>query len=362
MPDACAFCGSVEPLTREHIFGKWVSKIGLDLSPVPHRAGPLNGLPRDIGLQPPYRQTVKDSCSSCNNGWMSQLEVTAQRVLTPLILGKPVVIAPQDQALITMWAQKTALTAMLVSSDEQRADGYGLSHSEYTALYERRHRMVPMEASRYWMGRYEGTAGFWSVRVVPFTIRISGVPEPDVPQGYATTIVLGELVLHGLRFTTPALEVDVTMDLGMPQLWPARLPVRWPAGQPCSAASFLRLADAKMLRSTVEHVVLRPWTQAAELPRSTISQGLVEVPALCRRHTICYPVSLLEEALRGTFYAFGTACACPFGYLIQTESDGAHFKAAGPSNAISEMYEQLSGKERIIRDFAGEFFCKKISG
>src|SRR5689334_17206096 len=106
MPDLCAFCGSTEPLTREHVFGQWVSKIGLDLSSVRHGAGPLNGLPRDMGEQPPYWRTVKDFCASCNNGWMSRLEDAARRALSSLILGKPGTISTEDQPVIVMWAQK----------------------------------------------------------------------------------------------------------------------------------------------------------------------------------------------------------------------------------------------------------------
>lgn len=360
MSDPCAFCGSIEPLTREHVFGQWVSKIGLDLSPVRHKAGPLNGLPRDMGEQPPYRQTVKKFCASCNNGWMSQLEGAAQRVLTPLVLGELGAIASEDQAVIAMWAQKTALTAMLLSSEEQREGGYGLSQAEYRALYERRDRMEPLDASRFWVGRYEGMAGFWAVRVTPLAVRIPGAPEPDLPQGYAMTIVLGELILHGLRFTTPALEVDVTMDLGMPQLWPSHVSVSWPAGQPCTEASFLRFADVKMLRSTFEHVELRPWTPAAELPPSAIVDGKVRLPALCGKHALYYPIALLEEAFRGRFYAFATGCECPIAYLIQTESDGAHCKAAGALDGISEMYERLPGDEVFIRDETGGFVCKRL--
>jgi hypothetical protein len=120
MPNSCAFCGSTQPLTREHLFGKWVSKIGLDLSPASHHSSALNGLPRDLGVQPRYRLQVKNFCAACNNGWMSKMEKAAQRVLTPLILGNPGKIALEDQGIIAMWAQKTALTAMLVSSDEQR--------------------------------------------------------------------------------------------------------------------------------------------------------------------------------------------------------------------------------------------------
>jgi hypothetical protein len=361
MPSSCAFCGSKEPLTREHVFGQWVSKIGLNLSPVRHRAGPLNSLSRDMGEQPPYRQTVKNFCAACNNGWMSRLEAAAQRVLTPLILGGSGTIAVEDQAVIAAWVQKTALTAMLVSSKEQRDGGYGLSQAEYTALYERRDRMQPLDSSRFWVGRYEGTAGFWAVRVTPLVVRLTGMREPDFPHAYAMTIVLGELVLHGLRFTTPDLEVDLTMGLAMPQLWPSREPVPWPAGEPCTEASFLRFADGKMLRSEVEHLELGPWAPATELPQSVIVGDRVELPALCRKHVLYYPIALLAEVLQGRFYAFVTACECPEAYLIQTQSDGAHCKAAGGAEEISEVYENLPGDEFLIPDQANGFVCKRVT-
>lgn len=131
MPETCAFCGSAGPLTREHVFGQWVSKTGLDLTPIQHFAGPLNALPRDMGEQPPYRQKVKNFCAACNNGWMSNLEAVAQRVLAPFIRGESGAIAVEDQAAIATWVQKTALTAMLLSSKEQRDSGYGLDPAEY---------------------------------------------------------------------------------------------------------------------------------------------------------------------------------------------------------------------------------------
>ncbi|WP_433651605.1 hypothetical protein ACQP2C_03125 [Micromonospora zamorensis] len=360
MTDSCAFCGSTGPLTREHVFGQWVSKVGLDLSPVRHMAGPLNGLPRDMGEQPPYRQTVKDFCSSCNNGWMSRLEDTARRVLSPIILGKPGAISAQDQPVIAMWAQKTALTAMLLSSKEQRSRGHGLSQSVYTTFYECQSRMEPLGASRFWVGQYEGTVGFSAVHVTPLAVRIPGIAEPDRPQCYAMTIVLGKLALQGLFFTTPALEIDVTMGLGMPQIWPPKGPVGWPIGQPCTEEMFRRFANGEMLRSAVESVELRPWSPATELPQSVIVDGKVHVPALCGKHSYRYPAVILAEALRGRFHAFATGCACPQAYLIQTEADGAHCKAVGAAEGISDMYEDLPGTEVVIHDEAGVFFCKRL--
>lgn len=363
MPEACVFCGSLSPLTREHVIGAWVSKIGLDPEPVPHAAGPLNRLPREMGTRPPYQQTVKNFCASCNNGWMSQLETVAQRVLKPLILGEPGTIAAEDQAAVAMWAQKTVLTAMLVSSEEQRAGGYGLPLSEYQALYAGREQVRPLGATQFWVGRYDGDPGYWAIRATPVAVRISGVPETDLPQGYLMTIVLGQLILHGLRFTTPALQVDAIMGLSMPMFWPPSTgPARWPAGEPCTPETFLRLADGKMLRSCEEHMDLRPWRPATDLPQSQLVGGAVELPTLCGEHSVFYPYALVEEAARGRFYAFIPACECPMGYLIETESDGAHCKSAGETAMISELYESLVGEEVIVGDDEYAIHCKLLPG
>ncbi|MFJ4029981.1 hypothetical protein ACIPWF_21795 [Paenarthrobacter sp. NPDC089989] len=360
MQISCIFCGVTGPLTREHVFGQWVSKTGLDLRPVQHRAGPNNGLRRDLGKQPPYRLKVKNVCATCNNGWMSKLEDAAQRVLTPFILGKSGTIERDEQHLVAMWAQKTALTAMLLSSEEQRERGYGLSKAEYRALYESQQRKQPLGGSRLWIGRYQGEAGFWAIRVMPFTLRAARRPEPDLPVGYTLTIVLGELVVHGARFVSSDSEIDVTMDLGMPQLWPSRTPVRWPEGAPCNDDEFPGFSTGKMLRSANEHFELKAWTRAAELPQSSVVGDKVGVPALCRKHVLYYPIALLREVSRGRFYAFTTACECPVAYLLQTEADGTHCKAAGSAEGISKMYEDLVGDEVIIPGDKGDFYCKRL--
>lgn len=119
-----------------------------------HGAGPLSLIGRELGIRPPFRQTVKDVCGDCNNGWMSQLEVVAQRVLASVILGEPGQIATTDAAAIAMWTQKTALTAMLVAPQQERDAGYGLPASEYRELWTLRDAMRPLAASQFWLGRY----------------------------------------------------------------------------------------------------------------------------------------------------------------------------------------------------------------
>ena len=218
----------------------------------------------------------------------------------------------------------------------------------------------PLPASQFWMGQYDGVRG-WSVRVTPLVVAIEGLPEPDQPQGYAMTIVLGELVLHGVRFTTPSLQLEVTTRQELPQLWPLMGPAAWPAGAVVDDATFLSFTAGKELRSSEQHIGLRPWKPATYLEGSRAVGGMVELPTICGQHVVHYPIRLVDEAMRGRFYAFMTACECPAAYLIHTEADGAHCKAADTAEAIAALYESLPGEECLIEDEHGVFTCKRLA-
>lgn len=117
---------------------------------------------------------------------------------------------------------------MLVSSDAQRRDGYGLPTSEYRDLWKTRSAAQPLAASQFWIGRYTGHRRIAAAWATPVTVSTAGLPEPNLPQGYAITIVLGQLVLHGLRYTTPSLQVEVTTGQELPVLWPECGHLKWP--------------------------------------------------------------------------------------------------------------------------------------
>ena len=358
----CVFCAARSVLTREHVFGDWLTRIGLDLDPVAHAAGPLNRTARDLGVVRPFHNRVREVCGQCNGGWMSRLEAAARRVLTPFIRGQPGYMEPADQGAIAAWVQKTALVAMLLSSDEDRARGYGLPSSEYRKLYERRDAEGPLPATEVWIGRYEGKGRIGSIWVVPQIVAIEGEREPDTPQGYAMTIVLGELLLHGIRFTAPELHVDLSTERGLPRLWPRDARISWPQGMPVDDASFLGLSVGKEFRVAEPHVVIRRWDRATDLPDSHSVGSMVELPTICGEHVVYYPEALVEEALRGRSYTFMTSCDCEKAYLIQTEADGAHCKAVGTPAAVGELYDALPGDEFILEDENGRFVCKATDG
>jgi hypothetical protein len=129
------------------------------------------------------------------------------------------------------------------------------------------------------------------VWVTPLVVAIEGLPEPDRPQGYAMTIVLGQLVMHGVRFTTPSLQVEGTTRQELPQLWPADSSIEWPAGTTVDDTTFLGFAGGKDLRSMEHHIQLRPWKPATDLADSRAVRGMVELPTICGEHVAYYPAS-----------------------------------------------------------------------
>jgi hypothetical protein len=178
----CIFCRAVGTMTREDVLRQWLQRIVLEQSPVPLGAGWLNRIGPGIGTRPPYRQRIRDVCKDCNSGWMSRLQNTASRVLTPFILGTAGVIEGQDLGAVAAWAQKTCLTTMYVSTAEDRAAGYGLPESEYRALHEIRDAQKPLPQSQFWMGRFGGVMA-WSVRATPVVFAADGLPEPESRTG-----------------------------------------------------------------------------------------------------------------------------------------------------------------------------------
>lgn len=352
----CVFCGSASNLTREHVLPNWLKDIGLDLTPSLHEAGPLNKIPRQWSARP-FTATVKLVCAACNNGWLSALEADAKPVLTPLIHGESRRLPDNGRALIAAWTCKTALVSLLASAEK---DMPGVPPSEYTALYEQRDRMEPLPYSHYWIGSYTGrrSASIW---VTPYVIEVVGAnAPPDIPTGYAMTLVLGRLLVQGVRFTEPVLQVELTTEWGFLDIWPPADTFPGLTVGVADDAALDRMHEAQTLRSQTKGVQLSPYKPATELPASTAEGRLIRLPLACGKHKAFYPAELAQETLRtGKHYVFLSGCECPYGYIIRTEQDGAHMKRWGEPEAVEAAYEAWPGKEFVIEDEAGTLFFKE---
>jgi hypothetical protein len=285
--------------------------------------------------------------------------MAAARVLPPFILGASGVIEGADLGSIAAWVQKTCLTAMYVSTAEDRTGGYGLPTSEYHELYNIRDKRRPLPHSQFWIGKFIG-AMEWSVWVTPLVRAIDGLPEPEFPDGYLMTIVLGQLLLQGVRMTALGLELKADAKQGMPRIWPNVASASWPEGEAVHDDNYDTFALGRDLRVKDAHTSLRPWKPAIELPASQLAGDMIELPTICGKHVAYYPSILVVEAMQGQFYAFVVSCDCGLAYLIHTEPDGAHCKAGGDPSPITELYNQLSGVEDSFTNGSVTFQCKRL--
>ncbi len=123
----CVFCGKDRKLSKEHVWAQW-------LRSYPHfeallRAQGADGqrfkqdetilrlneqgvwvedvaFTRHIAKLLPFVKVPV--CRECNNGWMSQMELRAQSILHPMIMGESVQITEEEQTELAAWVAKTS--------------------------------------------------------------------------------------------------------------------------------------------------------------------------------------------------------------------------------------------------------------
>jgi hypothetical protein len=187
--NCCIFCKR-RNLTEEHIFPKWTRHY-FDKFPR-KRAGSSFGVEYPdhtdavVRLLPgPLRDwTVKSVCggprSTCNAGWMKDIEDKAKPIMLPLFDGEPTRLSPVDLETIATWA---ALKVMVADSVDGGA--WAVHHKQREYMYA--HKRPPLRSWTVWLGRFERKEwrGEWVSR--PFNL---------LPRGAAHDKKLGRLVRH----------------------------------------------------------------------------------------------------------------------------------------------------------------------
>lgn len=360
MARECVFCGVSGPLTREHVWPAWIAGLKLVSGSVEVGRGRLNQLPTFSGAQKPFDVTVKDVCAQCNNEWMSHLEDAVKPVLAPMILGHPTTVRETSQAPLALWALKTALVSMLVSSKADRRRGYGVPVDEYHALHSSRLRGLPPDTS-VWLGSYGGDRHLVASQITPIVTGNPRAPDKLVaPDGYVFSLLLGTVFLIGVRFTDPRCAIPLRSTAAFAQVWPVLGDAHWPCGDAVEDAAFVAAQRGSALVPRDPALLFGPWRPAVDLPPSTLAGSDVRLPCLCGKHVAYYPALLVREAFNRHFYAFTTRCECGVAYLVHTEQDGAHTKMSGSPQVIAAHYEEIPGNEVTVSTRSGPFQCKRI--
>ncbi|MCW2351212.1 hypothetical protein M2335_002649 [Sphingobium sp. B12D2B] len=105
MKGTCSYCGDYAQLSKEHFFPKWSRKA----FPI-YGTRSKNRFTGEIKTKDAGTRTVNSICSSCNGGWMSGVQSTAQPIIGPMIKGEWQDLSLENFRTVRDWCVMTACT------------------------------------------------------------------------------------------------------------------------------------------------------------------------------------------------------------------------------------------------------------
>lgn len=179
----CGFCGKPGKISNEHLWAKWLGRL----------LGPAN---MTVEIQREDKSVTWESqdldvqiqlpCTTCNNGWMSDLESTVEPIITPMI--KPGTARALDvahQTVLAAWMMKTAMVAEPLSP--MRPHYYTPAERQFLM-----DRLTPPAGVRIWIGRYRGRFRCHSSADHLRSPKPGGLLLP----GYCSTFAVGHLAFQ----------------------------------------------------------------------------------------------------------------------------------------------------------------------
>jgi hypothetical protein len=243
MARQCAFCGSTENITREHVWPKWASgHVSKEDTFTAFRQFVGDGFEPEephSREQRPFDWTVKAVCESCNNGWMATLESAARTALfSSAFAGRGRTLHQGGQRTLAAWGLKTAMMVEQTNTQVKR----GIPRAEYAYLYE---RGEPSERVRVWLGSYAGEA---VAGAVPFGKDVNMDARPDRERGerdvWGATVLFGPVVFQiiGTHLHNLLDELDMATP-NTHQIWPYRRSFTWTPQPAMDDATLLGLHE-----------------------------------------------------------------------------------------------------------------------
>ena len=214
--ESCIFCNGT-PVTREDMVPRWIlrrferqfstpSKVA-----VKSRSGPAYW--ESNGVE---RHTVRCVCATCNNGWMSEIELEAKPTLARMIQGESMTLNTQEQEAVAKWAcLKTMIGAY--------AWGVHPIPDDWLAYFYREH--LPPEG---WFVLTAAYAGTMTQSFDSYRFGRGAAPTVANRKNILASILIGHLAIS-VRAIRDKIDLDVRTNLL--RLWPSSsLGLRWPPG------------------------------------------------------------------------------------------------------------------------------------
>lgn len=164
--------------------------------------------------------TVKAVCKSCNNGWMSVLEVAAKPTLELMLPGRRVRLSEPEQTTLAAWVM---LKAMVLGETDEKAP---IFTREETLAFSRDRRMP--QRTTIWL--FRSADAVRRARVTMAFAQVSARPVETFVKANIQTILIriGRLVVY-VSHSKSELEPEKFRQTSAKLLWPPRgQELAWP--------------------------------------------------------------------------------------------------------------------------------------
>jgi hypothetical protein len=188
------WCGGT-PVTAEHVWPQWIAKYVPEakMKAEHYVIIEAEGQEQAVyfwGERVAFTTKAKCVCKPCNEGWMAEMEHTAEHELHAMIEGRSQTLHAWRQTLATTWAFKTAMMVEQAHATDRAIP---------SELYQPFHQyQTPPPFSQVWLGRYEGQSPHFYGRVqLRFELTTpAGIVIPNDLTAYGAVLQVGALVFR----------------------------------------------------------------------------------------------------------------------------------------------------------------------
>lgn len=232
---ACVFCGEGN-LTLEHVFPNWMSKLFDPKTTVTTKIECVGKVEKSY-VSSIFQHKAKIVCSTCNGGWMSDIETSVESTLKPMLfnLDYSTKLNESDQKSLALWAQKTAMIMC-----QSTGSNYKIPDESYKKMYQSKAPVDQISVRLGWRLPKKGENG-----PLLSHFRISQISGPIPPEhaeslkgaeAWKAIIAIGSIVFHLSGSTSNIIiELENNDSRVTPQIFPYISNVIWPIEWPVDA-------------------------------------------------------------------------------------------------------------------------------
>jgi len=208
--DTCIFCPNPAN-SKEDMFPRWIHGRVKTREPLSRRIG-------DTRPEVTEDQEVRIPCvcGTCNNGWMSRLEMKCKPIIGSLLQDLSLALDAEHRKFLTEWALKTAMI-----NDACGGRVRFFTDAECHA-FKANNREIP-EGTSAWAGRFTGR----TLSAIGSEFRLDSPTAQGVVRGHVFTVCVGHFILQVLSLHAQPDITKVTLAAS-PVKWETLLIPLWP--------------------------------------------------------------------------------------------------------------------------------------